>query len=594
MEPLHRLLKPKRLRLLLSEAIELMKGKGSLAVYTGSGLLASAGEPVSPPTLEECPEDTLSRPLMLQNTQLGTLVLIPHFSTPPEELSPVLSFLERTFLELLQSEYARRCVAAETLDKYRELELLYNATTMLNSSLRLREVCTSLLSEISRAIPTAEMGMVFSRTTEFKDHYELRSFGPTDSCSFSRLRSSRLLSDIIEKNRGEILNDLSSDPRWDNALPKIKSLLIVPLSAPNLRVGTLALGSSRTSAFQAPHLKRANILASIAATAMGNAHHFEEVRRLMDALLQALAEAIDTRDPMTAGHSQRVACLSVALAGKINDDKDFFAETNFSEKELHELFYAGLLHDIGKIGVREQVLTKVTRLPENHLDVIGMRLAVVGKELGLDWKEDHKRLEAINRSTKLSDQDVAFLHKLNDIYYPMNGSGSTLLTTHEMHCLLIQEGNLTPEERKEIERHPHESYRILQHIPFTEDFSNLLTYIHQHHERLDGSGYPAGIKDDQIMLQSRILSITDVFDAITQERHYKPAFSRKRALEILSCEARRNKLDGRLVDLFIKNIDAIEAEAADMSGLEEKHSDKSHNVMFESILDNLSTSRGVQ
>ena len=187
-----------------------------------------------------------------------------------------------------------------------------------------------------------------------------------------------------------------------------------------------------------------------------------------------------------------------------------------------------------KIGVKEQVLTKVTRLPENHMDVIGMRLALVGKELGIDWKQDIAQLEKINRSSKLSDQDVAFIHKINDLYYPVNGTGSSLLTPHELlYCLLIPEGNLTPEERKEIERHPHESYRILQHIPFTSDFTNLLTFIHQHHERLDGSGYPAGIKGEEILLQSRILSITDVYDAITQERHYKPALSRSRALEIL-------------------------------------------------------------
>jgi HD-GYP domain-containing protein (c-di-GMP phosphodiesterase class II) len=594
MEPLHRLLKPKRLGKMLQEAAELSPQDCTLAVYTNEKLLAFAGEDVPSHTPDTWQANTLLFPLKLQGARLGTLALIPATDISRTTFEPLGRLISNTLHELLQSEHARRCVAAETLDKYRELELLHNATTSLNSSLRLKEVCASLLTEVSRAVPAAEMGMIFSKGNEFSDSYELRSFGPTDRCGFSSLRNSRLLDDITTRNRGEILNDLESDPRWDNSVPAVKSLLLVPLAAPNLQVGTLALGSSCTAAFQAPHLKRVTILSSIAATAMGNAHHFEEVRHLMDALLQALAEAIDTRDPMTAGHSQRVACLSVALAGKINKDEQFFAGVHFGEKELHEIFYAGLLHDIGKIGVKEQVLTKVTRLPENHLDVIGMRLSLAGRERRMDWKQDLRRLEEINRSSRLSDRDVAFIHRLNELYFPINGASGTLLTSREMHALLIPEGNLTPEERKEIERHPQESYRILQHIPFTDDFSNLLTFIHQHHERLDGSGYPAGIKGDEILLQSRILAVTDVYDAVTQERHYKPALPQERALEILRSEARRCKLDERLVTLFCNNIRSIETEATAINSFGETRPPKRQDALFENILDSLSASRGVQ
>ena len=141
-----------------------------------------------------------------------------------------------------------------------------------------------------------------------------------------------------------------------------------------------------------------------------------------------------------------------------------------------------------------------------------------------------------------------------------------MLQPDERKCLTVRRGNLTAEERMEIERHPAESKRILEHIPFQDDLSQLLTIIGQHHERLDGSGYPEGLLADDILIQSRILAIVDIYDAITQERHYKPATPKERALKILSLEAAEGKLDQNLVDLFITKISDIEtgAESIDL------------------------------
>jgi len=140
----------------------------------------------------------------------------------------------------------------------------------------------------------------------------------------------------------------------------------------------------------------------------------------------------------------------------------------------------------------------------------------------------------------------------------VGGSTVTILSEDECRRMLTPRGNLTPLEWQEIKRHPEESHRILQNIPFTTHFPNILTIVLQHHERLDGSGYPSGASGRQLITQSRIMAIVDVYDALRQDRHYKKALSRDMALTILRQEARRKKLDARLVELFCRDIEEIE------------------------------------
>lgn len=192
------------------------------------------------------------------------------------------------------------------------------------------------------------------------------------------------------------------------------------------------------------------------------------------------------------------------------------------------------------------------------LDVIGMRLKLFGLHNKQEWEEDYRRIKQINISLNPPQEDLDFVENMSLLNFKVNGSTVHMIQPEERKCLLVRKGNLTPEERMEIERHPAESQRILEHIPFQDDLSLLLTIIGQHHERLDGSGYPHGISGEDILIQSRILAIADIYDAVTQERHYKPATPRSRALEILAAEAAEGKLDRDLVRLFIENITEIE------------------------------------
>jgi len=219
-----------------------------------------------------------------------------------------------------------------------------------------------------------------------------------------------------------------------------------------------------------------------------------------------------------------------------------------------------LLHDVGKIGVREHVLSKATKLPERHMQIIRLRLHFAEKtgELPRDLPDAEKlftRLQKINASGFLLPEDRDFILRLAEIAFSIGGEKLPLLDEEEKEALLIPRGNLLPHEWAEIKRHPAESDRILEQIPFPKNMANLRTIVRQHHEKLDGSGYPDGKKEEEILLQSRILTICDIYDALTAaDRPYKKAFSVEKAVAILREEASSGKLDARLVDIFIKKV----------------------------------------
>uniref|UniRef100_I2Q758 HD-GYP domain-containing protein n=1 Tax=Desulfovibrio sp. U5L TaxID=596152 RepID=I2Q758_9BACT len=560
MVPLRRLLKKKNLAPLLGRAETLLGPGWTVAV------------------LESAPEGDASPSRHLEPLRLdGSLIGYLSATAPPEatpgtfseaRLPELARFIAGSIEALIEGESLRRSLAGEALGKYREISLLHRATLGLNGSLRPRDVAQALLGEYRHGELPAEVGMVFLRPPDRDDFTPMCSFGDVAGCRLADIARSTLFWDIARTQKGEIVNDLSVDRRWRGEAG-LTSLLLSPLFASNRCVGMLALGGVSSVRFEASHLQYVGTLATVAGIAMGNALHFESFQTLINSLMQALATAIDARDPFTAGHSQRVARLGVALAKVVHRDTEFFQDVAYTPSDLEELLYAGLLHDVGKIGIREEVLTKATRLPAGTMAVIGQRLALAAladnryAKVGLD---DFAELERINAVDAISREDAAFVTAIGASRVRIAGTPFPLLTEEELNCLLIPRGNLTPEERREIERHPAESHRILRHIPFPENMGRLLDIISQHHERLDGSGYPAGLKDADILLQSRIIAIVDIYDAITMARHYKPALPRQKALGILWKEAEAGRIDVRLVTLLDRHIGVIEEDCERLRG----------------------------
>lgn len=545
-----KLLRSSPVRGLLEKTLAALDGASSLKVSLDGATVA-----VFPPS----PDDTLEKRGAPLHVQLSKYPAVSLECTPTisQAALPILTLCATSLDELISLEKARRSIADEALNKYRELALLHRSVPRFNTSLRLHDVVGSLLNECRSDTHPGEMGVIYLNTPKQATPRAARSFGFSATKNLDRLIRSSLFDDILRRGRPEIIDDIRQDSRWSEDIEGIRSLLAIPMVSPNRCEGLLILASRDQGVFQSAHQKHLSTMASVAAIAVSNAFHFEETRVLMDAMLQALAEAIDSRDPFTAGHSRRVAQLAAAFANAISFDTMTFPDITFSETEIREIYYAGILHDVGKIGIREEVLTKDSRLPEKTLDIIRSRMELL-HDADFDKDEVFERLRQLNTAMTPSDDDLHLLGKLGELACSNNGTSLPLLYPDECASLALPYGNLTDGERSEIERHPAESERILQHIPVGNEFSNLLTIIRQHHERMDGSGYPDGLSGDALLLQSRLMAIVDIYDAITQERHYKKAMSSKEAVRIISLEASAGKLDERLAGFFVQQVDSIE------------------------------------
>jgi HD-GYP domain-containing protein (c-di-GMP phosphodiesterase class II) len=314
-------------------------------------------------------------------------------------------------------------------------------------------------------------------------------------------------------------------------------------------------------------------LASQAAVAIRNATLIADIKALFEALIRYSATAIDARSPHTAGHSRRVAAYSKAIALAINEQSiGRFADVSFSREQLEELSYAAWLHDIGKIGVPEKILDKNNRLSDEAMESIVNRFELI-KAFNLCFKDDrsHERtgeeaeravrqieeelslIQKTNRSNFLSDEDFAGLQNIASKTYE-NLAGETIpyLSDKEMEYLSVRKGNLTAEEYHKIQTHVELTYDIVENIPFTRSLQNIPFFSASHHELLDGSGYPKGLKGEEIPLQSRILAVVDIFDALTAaDRPYRRAMSPQKAGDILKAEAEAGRLDADIVNLFV-------------------------------------------
>ena len=565
-----RLLKAPFLRSFLEQGVDILiphRTDAYLALYaqTQNGEMLIHATPAAHPP----PSGSLRFPLKPHHHEglvLGHLLAGPITPDEPAD-SPfrkTAAFLARQLGELINRATVRHSLGTEALDQYRSISLMQRAVINLNSSMKLLGVVKSLVEECKAAEVPADYAIVL-RTNgriEYAESMRQGEGGPGKTLpehSLLRLTKSERLGRVMHNGKCEVFNDLPNDPEWKDEAPGIHSLLLAPLRGPRFDLGTLVLvGVGTSSTFSSAHLKKVDTLCNVAGIAAANAYHFEQVHQILMALVKAMTTAIDARDRLTAGHSQRVAQYALGVAMVLNKDTEFFPKLEFTEEQHQEFFYAGLLHDVGKIGVREEVLTKETRLPRPHLELLGLRLALWGEMNRQPWKEIYARLELINKAYDITREDTGLIVLLSEESLDVLGNTVQVLTEDEAHRLLTPRGNLTAHEREEIKRHPEESYRILKNIPFTGHFPNILTMVLQHHERLDGSGYPYGIKARDIIIQSRIMAIVDMYDALRQDRHYKKALGRDMALTVLRQEAKRKRLDHKLVELFCRDIDEIE------------------------------------
>ncbi|MGE4424306.1 MAG: GAF domain-containing protein [Pseudodesulfovibrio sp.] len=460
------------MRNLLRKAAELAGGRCSLAI-SFEGQVAIVEGPAPATAFGEGEPGVISVPIRFDEVHSGRLFMLVDEPGDREECTKLLNFITYSIQELVDMECARRSIAEEALAKYRELALFHRSVPNINTSLRMRDVVNALIDECRLENYPGELGMIFLLEPARKIFRLAVQFGFPFGTYLQPMVDSALFQEVAGSGRGEIVNDLEKEARWDNELPGLGSMILIPINSPNRCEGVLILASRNTGVFEAAHRRSLSTLASVAGISVSNAFNFEGIQKLMNAILQALAEAIDSRDPYTAGHSERVAYLAVAFGHALNESGGYRGRV-FSDDELREIYYAGILHDVGKIGIKEDVLTKRTRLPERRMDVVRARFQLLGQFDDFDWGRAFERLCDVNKAMVPDANALEFVRELGAKVMRRNGTSLRYLYDDELENLLLSYGNLTRDERREIQRHPAESERILQHIPMQDGYSNLL------------------------------------------------------------------------------------------------------------------------
>ncbi len=328
-------------------------------------------------------------------------------------------------------------------------------------------------------------------------------------------------------------------------------------------------------------------LASQAAVALENSQLYEAIQRLFEGFVRAAVIAIEARDPTTSGHSFRVANLTVALA-EVADRSETgpFADLRFTRNEMKEIRYASLLHDFGKVGVREEVLVKARKLYPAQMDVIQQRFQFVKRSMEaekLQTKLDYvleKGREEYLASLPRFDGDLAEQLKVLDTHFEtilksneptvlpegnferlldiaahhfkdFAGEDKVLLNEDEVRLLSIRKGSLDDTERLQIESHVVHTLKFLQQIPWTKEIRSIPAIARGHHEKLNGRGYPFKLSAIEIPIQTRMMTIADIFDALSaSDRPYKKAVTLEKALDILGYAVKDGEVDATLFELF--------------------------------------------
>jgi HD-GYP domain-containing protein (c-di-GMP phosphodiesterase class II) len=329
-------------------------------------------------------------------------------------------------------------------------------------------------------------------------------------------------------------------------------------------------------------------LASQAGIALENALLYKEVTTLFDSFVKAAVTAIESRDPTTSGHSERVADLTVGLARAVNRaDVGYYGQVRFTDDDLTQIQYAALLHDFGKVGVREHILVKAKKLYEHERELILQRFQLIKRGYKIEGLEKKVRylvestrdqiaseLEAVDKDilVKVAELDniIKFILQANEPTVLDQGGfeklaelsgmnyrdelGQTLpfLTHDEAQCLQIRRGSLTEAERLEINSHVVHTFNFLVAIPWSRTLRDVPEIAGAHHEKLDGTGYPNRLKGEQIPVPARMMAISDIYDALTaSDRPYKKAMPVEKALDILSQDVKRGQLDADLFEVFV-------------------------------------------
>ncbi|MDO8892062.1 MAG: HD domain-containing phosphohydrolase [Sulfurimicrobium sp.] len=390
--------------------------------------------------------------------------------------------------------------------------------------------------------------------------------------------------------------DFSGTRKFDSANHyRSQSFLTVPMKNHEGRIiavlqliNALDPQSGEITPFARSDQHLAESLASQAAIALTNRALINQLEDLFESFITLINIAIDEKSPYTGGHCERVPVLTMLLAEAASKATSGpLADFRMSDKDRHELKIAGLLHDCGKITTPVHVVDKASKLQTlfDRIHLIDTRfevlkrdaeIAMLKEKLAAQEKgaNDTTQIETTfrERLTQL-DSDREFLRMANigsefmatplqqrvreiGAYRWIDGNGQEtgFLSEEEIRNLNIEKGTLTAEEREIINHHIVSTIHMLEALPWPSHLKRVPEYAGSHHERMDGGGYPNGLKGSDMPVQARIMAIADIFEALTaKDRPYKDGKKLSDALSILGRMKQEQHVDPDLFDIFIRD-----------------------------------------
>ena len=371
-----------------------------------------------------------------------------------------------------------------------------------------------------------------------------------------------------------------------------KSMLVIPMkNYENEIIGVCQLinrvdkKTSDVIPFNEKDVEILSALASQAAVAITNTQLIQDLRLLLESFIKSIASAIDEKSPYTGGHVNKVADITMLIVNEINNTDDGkYKDVNYSNDQLNELRIAALMHDIGKITTPEYVVDKSTKLETifDRIEIIKTRYEVLKRDAEIEflnnkmdalennkmdqipeyqqilqdklliYDDDLKFLEVSNVGGEfMSDDKIERLEKIAKQTLKLNDDNINLINSDELENLGIRKGTLTDDERQIINNHAQVSLDMLNVLPFPKKLHRVPQIAGGHHEKLNGKGYPLGLDSSQLSLESRVLALADIFEALTAcDRPYKDAKTLSQSMKIIDFMVKDGELDGDLVKFF--------------------------------------------
>ena len=386
--------------------------------------------------------------------------------------------------------------------------------------------------------------------------------------------------------------DFSGTRKFDKQLSyHSQSFLCVPLQDHEGEViGVLQLingldNQNQVIPFSPEQQNLVESLAALAATVLTKRRLIDAQRQLFESFIKLMGRAIDHKSPVTGKHCEQVPEIAMLLAGAVNTcDSGNFEHTELTEQELYELRIAAWLHDCGKITTPEHIIDKATKLHTmfDRIELIESRFREYKLQLQLEHlqalpslnttqselanQQLHEQLAELDLSLLfirrsntgsefMAPEDQQRIRAIAELsWIDSEGQTRKLLSKDETDNLCIQKGTLTESERQVMRDHIKVSIDMLESLNYPKHLSQVPEIACNHHEHLDGSGYPRGIKGDELSLRARIMCIADIFEALTSpDRPYKKGMLLSQAITIIGRMVEDNHLDRDLFQLFIES-----------------------------------------